>query len=64
MDKKYSNITWETPDSVIEGTPVNDIPREVIEYYMSHEYMERGIPLSADTCREIAKIFNKGAETK
>lgn len=62
MDKKYSSITWETPDTVIEGTPVSDIPKEILDYYMSNDYGKRGIPLSARTVKEIEEILDKEAE--
>ena len=50
-------ITWETPDSVIEETSVSEIPKEILDYYMSNDYGKRGIPLSAKTIKEIAKIL-------
>lgn len=61
MQKTYSmnNITWETPDTVIEGTPVSEIPREILDYYMSNDYGKRGIPLSVQTVKEIAKILGE-----
>ena len=59
MDKKYSNITWETPDTVIEGTPVTELPKEIMDYYIQNNYSDKGIPLSAETVKKIAKILNK-----
>ena len=50
-------ITWETPDSVIEGTPVSELPKEILDYYMKNDYGKRGIPLSVKTIKEIAKIL-------
>lgn len=55
---KYSNIEWKNRKEkngvvIQEGTP---IPKEIIEYYKKNGYVERGIPLSADTCREIAEL--------
>lgn len=64
MDKKYVNITWGTPDTVIEETPVSDIPKEILDYYMSNYYGKRGIPFSAKTIKEIAEIIDKEAEEK
>lgn len=60
--EKIRNITWETPDSVIEGTPVSELPKEILDYYMNNDYGKRGIPLSAKTVKEIAKILDKEAE--
>lgn len=56
---KYSDIKWENQEIkngvvVKEGTP---IPKEIVEYYKKNGYAERGIPLSADTCREIAELL-------
>lgn len=62
MDKKYVNITWEMPDTVIEGTPVSEIPKEILDYYMRNGYGKRGIPFSAKTVNEIAEILDKEAE--
>lgn len=50
-------ITWETPDSIIEGTPVNELPKEILDYYMNNDYGKRGIPLSVKTVKQIAKIL-------
>lgn len=50
-------ITWETPDSAIEGTPVSELPKEIFGYYMDNDYGKRGIPLSVKTVKEIAKIL-------
>lgn len=56
---KYTNIKWEErieKDGVIvqEGT---QIPIEIQEYYIAHGYDLRGIPLNADTCKEIAELL-------
>ena len=56
---KYSNIKWENQEIengvvVQQGTP---IPKEVADYYMKHGYADKGIPLNADTCREIAELI-------
>lgn len=59
MDKKYSNITWETPNTVIEGTPVTELPKEIMDYYIQNNYSDKGIPLSAETVKNIAKILDK-----
>lgn len=59
MEKKIRNITWETPDYVIEGTPVSELPKEILDYYISNDYRKRGIPLSVKTVKEIAKILDK-----
>lgn len=64
MEKKIRNITWEMPDYVIEGTPVSELPKEILDYYMDNDYGKRGIPLSVKTVKEIAKILDKEAETK
>lgn len=50
-------ITSETPDFVIEQTPVSELPKEILDYYMDNHYAEKGIPLSAKTVKEIAKIL-------
>lgn len=60
MDKKYSNITWETPDTAIEGTPVSEIPYEIKDYYAKHKYGDRMIPFSAETIKKIAEILESG----
>lgn len=59
MDKKYVEITEETPNYIIEGTPVSELPKEIINYYMEHDYSRKGIPLSAKTVKEIAKILEQ-----
>lgn len=51
------NITSQTPDSVIEETPVNELPKEILDYYMKNDYSKRGIPLSVKTVKEIAEIL-------
>lgn len=60
MKKKIKNITWETPDTVIEGTPVSEFSKEILNYYMDNDYGKRGIPLSVKTVKEIAKILEDG----
>ena len=50
-------ITSETPDSVIEETPVSELPKEILDYYMKNDYGKRGIPLSVKTVKEIAEIL-------
>lgn len=60
MERKIKNITWETPDYVIEGTPVNELPKEILDYYMNNNYGDKGIPLSAKTVKEIKKILDRG----
>ncbi len=59
--KEYAKITQETPDSVIEGTPVNQIPQGIRDYYEKHSYYKRGIPFSAKTIKEIVKILETGS---
>ena len=56
--KKYADMQFEnlTDDHI----PARPVPVEIAEYYMTHGYLERGIPLNADTCREIAKILDEG----
>ena len=56
---KYSNIKWENQEIengvvVQQGTP---IPKEIADYYMKPGYAVKGIPLNADTCREIAELI-------
>jgi hypothetical protein len=46
--KRFVNL-----DECGTGTPLISIPQEVIKYYEEHGYLEKGIPLSADTCNEI-----------
>lgn len=50
MDKEQSGIAQ-------YGTPVSEIAREIINYYLEHEYGKRGIPLSAKTIQDIAEIL-------
>lgn len=57
MQEKHGNITWKTPDSVIEGTPVSELSKEIADYYMSNNCGKRGIPLSVKTVKEIAEIL-------
>lgn len=64
MKRKIKNITWETPDYVIYGTPVSELPKEILDYYMNNNYGDKDIPLSAKTVKEIAKILNKEKESK
>lgn len=58
MENKVK-ITCETPDYIIEGTPVSELPKEILDYYMENNYGKRGIPLSVNTVKEIAKILEK-----
>ena len=60
MDKKYTKITWETSNHVIENTPVTELPKQILDYYMENGYGKRGIPLSSKTVKEIARILNEG----
>lgn len=50
-------ITSETPDYLIEKTPVSKLPKEILDYYMKNNYGKRGISLSVKTIKEIAKIL-------
>lgn len=63
MGKGYANIRFETPpDAVVqEGTPVNELPEEIVAYYLEHDYGKRGIPLSVETIQDIAKILGINA---
>ena len=54
------NIAYETTDTAIQGTPVSELPKEILNYYMENDYGKRGIPLSVKTVKEIAKILEKG----
>lgn len=58
MENKVK-ITCETPDYIIEGTPVSELPKEILDCYMENNYGERGITLSVKTVKEIAKILEK-----
>lgn len=60
MERRIKNITWETPDYVIDGTPVSELPKEILDYYMNNNYGDKGIPLSTKTVKEIAKILDGG----
>lgn len=56
---KYSDVKWEKQEIengvvVHQGTPV---PKEIVDYYMKHGYANKGIPLNADICREIAELL-------
>lgn len=55
-------ITCETPDYVIESTPVSELPKEILDYYMDNDYGERGISLSEKIVKEIAEIIEKENE--
>lgn len=57
--KDKVKITHEAPDYVIEGTPVSELPKEILDYYMNNNYGDKGISLSAKTVKEIAKILEK-----
>lgn len=60
MENNHKNITSETPDIVIESTPVSELPKKILDYYMDNDYGKRGIPLSVKTVKEIAKILEDG----
>lgn len=60
MENNHANITRKTPDYVIEGTPVSELPKEILDYYMDNNYGDKGIPFSAKTVKEIAKILEEG----
>ena len=55
-----NNITSNTPDSVIENTPVSETPQEIKEHYAKYGYWKRGMPVSAKTVKQIAKILESG----
>lgn len=57
-----AKITWETPGSVIDSTPVSELPKEILDYYMKNDYGKRGIPLSVKMVKEIAEILEKENE--
>lgn len=59
MKNNHKNITSKTPDTVIESTPVSELPEEILDYYMDNDYGKKGIPLSVKTVKEIAKILEK-----
>ena len=59
MENK-AKITCETPDYIIEGTPVSELTKQILDYYIENNYGKRGIPLSVKTVKEIAKILEKG----
>ena len=40
-----------------DGTPISNIPSEIINYYLEHDYGKKGIPLSAKTINDIAEIL-------
>ena len=58
MENKVK-ITCETPDYIIEGKPVIELPKQILDDYMENDYGKRGIPLSVKTVKEIAKILEK-----
>lgn len=53
------NIAYETTDTVIQDTPVSELPKEILNYYMDNDYANKGIPLSVNTIKEIAKILER-----
>ena len=55
-----NKTTWKTPDSVIENTPVSELPKEILDYYTENDYGNKGISLSVKTVKEIAKILDEG----
>ncbi len=60
--KTYKNISWDSSNETIEGTPLSEIPKEILDYYAKHGYWKRNIPFSTDTFRHIAKIIESGEE--
>lgn len=58
MESKYANI-YNTSDTASESTPVSELPKEILNYYMENDCGKRGIPLSVKTVKEIAKILEK-----
>ena len=50
-------ITSETPNSVIEETPISEIPQEIKDYYARNGYWRGGRAFSAKIVKEIAKII-------
>lgn len=64
IENKIRNISQKTPDTVIEEMLVEELPREILDYYMKNDYSKRRIPLSAKTVKEIAKILDKAKDNK
>lgn len=64
MDKKYTNIRFETPPGAVvqEGTPVDELPKEIVAYYLEHDYGKKGIPLSVKTIQDIAETLGINAQ--
>ena len=64
MDKKYANIRFETlPGAVVqEGTPEKKKPKEIVAYYLEHDYGKKGIPLSVKTIQDIAETLGINAQ--
>lgn len=58
--KRYSDIQFENLTE--DNKSVQPVPNEIGDYYCSHGYLEKNIPLNADTCREIAKILEEGGD--
>lgn len=57
-------ITSETPNSVIEETPISEIPQEIKDYYARNGYWRRGRAFSANIVKEIAKIIEDNREVE
>lgn len=53
------NIAYDTTDTAIQGTPVSELPKEILDYYMYNDCGKRRIPLSVKTVKEISKILEK-----
>ena len=64
MDKKYANIRFETPPGAVvqEGNPVGAVPKEIVAYYLEHDYGKKGIPLSVKTIQDIAETLGINAQ--
>ncbi len=52
MDVKYPK-----DETMQYGTPISDLPTEIIDYYLAHDYGKKGIPLSMKTIQDIAGIL-------
>lgn len=57
MGNNHTKITWKTLNSAIEGTPLSDIPKEILDYYTENDYAKKGIPFSTETFKKIAEIL-------
>lgn len=54
------NIIFEEKDIFSAGTPISDLPQEIIEHYIENGYGDKGIPFSASTVMEIEKALYDG----